>query len=137
VLTLSEAAAHLRTKEKSLAEMAVAGTVPAREVGGEWRFSRRALEDWLRFPGLHPSEYWPHHPRWLFEGPFLEEFLMMLDKRMQWHLQQSRPNELSPKPGSKQAVQKRFGIFRDDPTLQQMVDDIYARRQTGSAQGEE
>ena len=57
VLTLPEAAAYLRVQEKPLAEMAAAGDISGRQIGGEWRFSRRALEDWMRFPGLHASDY--------------------------------------------------------------------------------
>ena len=74
VLTLPEAAAYLRVSEKVLAEVAAAGNVPAREIGGEWRFSRTALEYWLRFPGLHPREYWRLSDRWPFEPPFMDEF---------------------------------------------------------------
>ena len=32
---------------KPLADKATAGEVPARQIGGEWRFLRRALVDWL------------------------------------------------------------------------------------------
>ena len=47
VLTLTEAAAFLRVNDKALAEKAAAGEVPARQIGGEWRFLRQALVDWL------------------------------------------------------------------------------------------
>ena len=47
VLTLTEAAAFLRVNEKALSEKAAAGEVPARQIGDEWRFLRRALVDWL------------------------------------------------------------------------------------------
>jgi hypothetical protein len=47
VLTLTETAIFLRVNEKALAEKAAAGEVPARQMGGDWRFLRRALVDWL------------------------------------------------------------------------------------------
>jgi excisionase family DNA binding protein len=47
ILTLAEAAAFLRVTDKALAEKAAAGEVPARQIGGEWRFLRQALVDWL------------------------------------------------------------------------------------------
>src|ERR1700676_1942307 len=47
VLTLTEAAEFLRVSDKALADKATAGEVPARQIGGEGRFLRRALVDWL------------------------------------------------------------------------------------------
>src|SRR5437762_2330893 len=47
VLTLTEAAEFLRVSDKALADKATAGEVPARQIGDEWRFLRRALVDWL------------------------------------------------------------------------------------------
>ncbi len=50
VLTLAEAAAYLR-----VAEAAVVGSVgteglPGRQIGGDWRFLKSALQDWLNTP---------------------------------------------------------------------------------------
>jgi excisionase family DNA binding protein len=50
VLTLPEAAAYLRSTEEVLRRMAEQRSIPARQVGGEWRFLKAALEDWLRGP---------------------------------------------------------------------------------------
>jgi excisionase family DNA binding protein len=47
VMTLAEAAAFLRLDEPRLSGAAHAGELPAVRIGGEWRFSRRALLDWL------------------------------------------------------------------------------------------
>jgi hypothetical protein len=127
VLTLPEAAAYLRVKEKSLAEMAASGNVPGREIEGEWRFSRRAIEDWLRFPGIRAGDYWRIH--WFFESPFMEEFLLVLEKRM--HLSQRQAEGTAPKPGSKQAVLKRFGILSDAGDLQEQLEIIRKRREAG------
>ncbi len=48
VLTLSEAAAYIRTSEKTLGEMARQNRIPCQKVGREWRFLKHALEDWLK-----------------------------------------------------------------------------------------
>ncbi len=131
ILTLPEAAAYLRVQEKAVVEMATAGDIPGRQIGGEWRFSRRALEDWVRFPGLHARDYWRLHPHWFFESPFMDEFLAVLEKRMQVHFSQRQMKEIAPRPGSKQAVLKRFGILSDAEDLQEQLEIIRKRRETG------
>ena len=50
VLTLEEAAAFLRVTEEQLRSNAQAGGMPARCLGGEWRFARSALLNWLSCP---------------------------------------------------------------------------------------
>lgn len=47
VLTLEEAAELLRLPSKSVEAIAAAGELPGREIGGEWRFSRRSILRWL------------------------------------------------------------------------------------------
>lgn len=47
VLTLSEAAAFLRVSEEGLKKDADGGLLPGRRVGGEWRFVKDALVEWL------------------------------------------------------------------------------------------
>jgi helix-turn-helix protein len=47
VLTLSEAAVFLRVSEEGLKKDADAGLLPGRLVGGEWRFVKHALVEWL------------------------------------------------------------------------------------------
>lgn len=47
VLTLEEAAAILRVTEEQLRTQAQAGGMPARCLGGQWRFARSALHQWL------------------------------------------------------------------------------------------
>ena len=47
VLTLDEAAALLRVATDDIVERVEAGTLPGRRLGGEWRFSRTALLEWL------------------------------------------------------------------------------------------
>jgi len=48
VLVLDEAAELLRMQPDRLAALAAAEQVPARNIGGEWRFSRAALLEWLK-----------------------------------------------------------------------------------------
>jgi excisionase family DNA binding protein len=47
VLTLTEAAAYLRLPEKEVIAAATAQGLPGRLVGGEWRFLKTALQQWL------------------------------------------------------------------------------------------
>jgi excisionase family DNA binding protein len=47
VLTLEEAAELLRLPSKSVEAIAAAGELPGREIGGEWRFSRKSILRWL------------------------------------------------------------------------------------------
>ena len=55
VLTLAEAAAYLRVPEAELAEMVGSQGLPGRRIGAEWRFSRAAIQDWLRRPSMKES----------------------------------------------------------------------------------
>jgi excisionase family DNA binding protein len=47
VLTVEQAAELLQLSTKTLKRLAQAKRVPSRRVGNQWRFSRRALMDWL------------------------------------------------------------------------------------------
>lgn len=47
VLTLAEVSVLLQGTEVAVAELAEAGELPGRRVGGEWRFSRAAVLHWL------------------------------------------------------------------------------------------
>jgi excisionase family DNA binding protein len=58
VLTLAEAAAFLRVSEEGLRKDADDGRLPGRLVGGEWRFVRQALLEWLSAATPPP----PFHP---------------------------------------------------------------------------
>jgi hypothetical protein len=131
VLTLPEAASFLRVTEEALTDLAERDALPARRIANEWRFSRRALEDWLRFPGLHPQDYWRMHPRWLLESPFMEEFLLVLEKRLLAHLKPVEVVEPSTRPGSKRAVLQRFGLIRDDDDLKEQLEKVRRWREAG------
>lgn len=56
VLTLAQAAAYLQVDEDSLEADARAGRVPARMLGGEWRFHRAGLAAWLSAPPGVPGD---------------------------------------------------------------------------------
>jgi excisionase family DNA binding protein len=47
VLTVEQAAELLQLSTKTLKRLAHARRVPSRRVGNQWRFSRRALMDWI------------------------------------------------------------------------------------------
>ncbi len=47
VLTVAEVAELLKVEEDVVAKLAAAGELPGRRLGGEWRFARRALLEWL------------------------------------------------------------------------------------------
>ena len=47
VLTLSEAAAYLRLPETDVVSAIHAQSLPGRLVGGEWRLSKVAIQQWL------------------------------------------------------------------------------------------
>jgi excisionase family DNA binding protein len=47
VLTVEQAAELLQAEPEAVRALAVAGELPGREIGGEWRFLRRAVLAWL------------------------------------------------------------------------------------------
>lgn len=47
VMTANEAAFFLRIHTATLRRRTLDGTIPARKVGAKWRYSKRALYDWL------------------------------------------------------------------------------------------
>ena len=48
IMTLREAAAHLRIPAHGLETMAAEGEIPAFQLDGRWRFSRVAVDEWLQ-----------------------------------------------------------------------------------------
>jgi excisionase family DNA binding protein len=47
VLTTAQLAEWLQVEEPTIAELAEAGELPGRRLGGEWRFAREAVLAWL------------------------------------------------------------------------------------------
>ncbi len=129
VLTLAEAAAYLRVPEDELAELAERNGVPARKVGGEWRFLRKGLNNWL-VSRMHPEgDAWLFAERWLMESPFAEQLLLLLEERLLHKLKQTAP--ATAKPGSKQAVLQHFGAFKDEDDLEEKLSSARKRREAG------
>ncbi len=83
VLTLSEAAAYLRVSEEAMLHVIGPGGPLGRLVGGEWRFLKSALQEWL---------------------------------------------QVVPKPSSREAMLSAAGAMKDDPHLDEILEDIYRQR---------
>jgi excisionase family DNA binding protein len=47
VLTISEMAALLKIAERTVYSLAQRGEIPGFKVGGQWRFSRAAIDNWI------------------------------------------------------------------------------------------
>ena len=73
VLTLTEAAAYLRVAENQLAELATCQEIPGRQIGGEWRFLKTALANWLATPSR--KGFWESQFGALKDDPHLDEML--------------------------------------------------------------
>jgi excisionase family DNA binding protein len=56
VFTLAEAAGYLRVSEADILNLIHSQNLPGRLIGKEWRFSKFALQDWLRTPSPRPSK---------------------------------------------------------------------------------
>lgn len=118
VLTLAEATAFLRASEEAVLELVDQGDLPAQLVGGEWRFLKRALVEFLWF-GPHLSrEFRLFPPPWIAH-PSWETMLSALEQRILSKL--PTPERPSPKPGSKEAVLRHFGVFKDDGDLEEQL----------------
>jgi excisionase family DNA binding protein len=102
VLTLAEAAAYLRILEDALEKLAAERAIPARKIGDEWRFSRTALHDWLR---CVPAADEP----WFHAGAGSAE-----------------PS--APRRVSRQRLLELSGAWKDDPTVDEMLRQIYKER---------
>jgi len=127
VLTLPEIATYLRVPEAAVLELVAKEALPGQQVGGEWRFLKRAVVEWLRF-GPHLSrEFWRLPPPWMLDHPFWEELSWFLEQRILSKL--PAPEHSSPKPGTKQAVLRHFGVFKDDADVDKQLAGIRARRE--------
>lgn len=83
VMTLAEAAAYLRVSEAAVIDAAVTGGLPGRQVGGEWRFLKSSLRNWLDTP---------------------------------------------PKKTGNEAFLALAGSWKDDPYIDEMLEEIYKQR---------
>lgn len=117
VLNLPEAAAYLRISEDALQELAAEQRIPARKIGQEWRFLKTALQDWLR------------------QGSSLEEMGRWGDF-FPWKLLLA---ELEHRSGrrSKERLLELAGVWKADPSLDEMLREIYRGRGRPMTEGEE
>ena len=127
ILTLDEAAAYLRVSEDALRAMVGDDAIPAQTIGGEWRFLKRALHEWLRYGRRLYSEFRRFPPPWVFDFPPLEELMSALEKRLLIRL--ATAEDKGAKSGSKKAVLKHFGIFRDDDDMEERLAEARAKRE--------
>ena len=47
VMTLGEVASYLKVAERTVLRMVHNGEIPCAKVGGQWRFLRTVVDDWL------------------------------------------------------------------------------------------
>ena len=127
VLTLSEVAAFLRVPEEAVLELVARDAVPAQQIGGEWRFLKQAVVEWLGFGSQFRRELRMVLPPLLFAHPFWEDLLKELERRILNKF--PAPERPTPKPGSKEAVLRHFGVFKDDADLEEQLASIRARRE--------
>jgi excisionase family DNA binding protein len=127
VLTMPEVAAYLRVPEEAVLELVAKDALPAQQIGGEWRFLKRAVVEWLRFGPSFYQELRRFPPPWVFDHPFWEELFQALEKRILSKL--STPERPPAGRGSKQAVLRHFGVFQDDADFEEQLAGIRARRE--------
>ncbi len=97
ILTPSQAAGYLQVDEAIVIKEADSGRLPGQKLGGEWRFLRLAITEWLR-SGQAPK--------------------------------------IEPKPkSSKERMLALAGMWKDDPTVDTMVAEIYERRKANQVEG--
>lgn len=55
ILTIKEVAEYLKVADRAIYWLAAAKKIPASEVGGTWRFSRAAIDEWIRRQSAEPQ----------------------------------------------------------------------------------
>jgi excisionase family DNA binding protein len=127
VLTLPEVAAYLRVPEEAVLELVTRDALPGQQIGGEWRFLKRAVVEWLRFGPQFRREFrmFPH--LLMPDHPFWEDLYQVLEQRILSKI--AAREHPSAKPGSKQAVLRHFGVFKDDADVEEQLAAIRARRE--------
>jgi excisionase family DNA binding protein len=108
VLTLAEAAAYLRVTERALSEMADSAVVPGRKIGGDWRFLKTALEDWLCHGSTNGTT--------------------KADRVLDLLLDLSSEESEASRQERKKRILAQAGIWKDDPTLAVLLRKIARER---------
>lgn len=81
VLTLAEAAAYLRVAETAVGQLMATCQIPGRQIGGQWRFLKSALQAWLATPpALSGKEALLSQAAAMKDDPFLDELLEKIYK---------------------------------------------------------
>jgi excisionase family DNA binding protein len=55
LLTVPEVSTYLRKSASTIYRLTRQGKLPAKKVGGTWRYSRRGLDEWLRATRAAPT----------------------------------------------------------------------------------
>jgi excisionase family DNA binding protein len=131
VLTLLEAAAYLRVPEEEVLRLAEQREIPAQQIGGEWRFLKRALGYWLTYGSCFTRDFRELRP-WLLGHPVFDELLVGLEKRLLQRIASQRPER-----GSKQAVGKHVGALKEEGDLDEFLASLSAIRAGKRGGGEE
>jgi excisionase family DNA binding protein len=127
VLTLAETAAYLRVPEDAVLALVAKEAIPAQQIGGEWRFLKQAVVEWLRLGAQFNHEFRMFLPPWMLDQPYWEDLCQALEKRILSRiLTHARP---SAEPGSRQAVLRHFGVFQDDADAEEQLAAIRAGRE--------
>jgi excisionase family DNA binding protein len=56
ILTLEQAAEMLQLSARTVQRMVSKGRMPGRRIGGQWRFDRDQLREWVRGAEVEPAE---------------------------------------------------------------------------------
>jgi len=76
VLTLDETAAYLRLPAETVVRLVGQQGLPGRQIDGEWRFYKPALNEWLAHPAAKGSIF--DHVGELADDETVQEFLDMI-----------------------------------------------------------
>lgn len=126
VLTLAEAACYLRVPEEELLRLVENRDIPAQRIGGEWRFLKRALGQWLTYGPRFCHDF----PPWWFDHPLLEDLLIAIEKRL---LQRIAPEK--PERGSKEAVRRHVGVLKEENDLEETLASLSSIRKSSGGRG--
>lgn len=79
ILTLAEAAEFLRVSEADVIESATKCALPGRQIGGQWRFHKQALVNWICTP--QQRDFWKTQFGALRDDPYMDEMLENIYKQ--------------------------------------------------------
>jgi len=127
VLTLPEVAAYLRVPEEAVLELVAEDALPAQKIGGEWRFLKRAVAEWLRLGPRVYHDFRMFPPLWMPDHPFWASLSHTLEKRILSQL--PTPESPAAKRGSPEAVLRHFGVFRDDADVDEQLASLLTQRE--------